>query len=118
MVVLSDQAEATFRVVFTDDKREPMEILMSEFIDEKSPRAKGKRVTTLDIARIEDITPEPEPEPEVEEPEAEEMPDTDAQPDSPESPADDPQPTTTDQIEVEGVTMTFEKPKNPQLDLF
>jgi hypothetical protein len=37
-----------------------MEVLMSEFIDVKSPKAKGKRFSTLDIAKIEDITPEPE----------------------------------------------------------
>ena len=35
---------------------------MAEFIDEKSPKAKGKRLSTLEISRIEDITPEPEPE--------------------------------------------------------
>ena len=40
---------------------------MAEFIDEKSPKAKGKRLSTLEISRIEDITPEPEPEPEAEE---------------------------------------------------
>ena len=37
---------------------------MSEFIEAKSAKAKGKRFSTLDIASIEDITPEPEPEPE------------------------------------------------------
>ena len=41
---------------------------MSDFIDEKSPKAKGKRFTTYEVASIEDITPEP-PEPEPEEPE-------------------------------------------------
>ena len=35
---------------------------MAEFIDEKSPKAKGKRLSTLEISRIEDITPEPEAE--------------------------------------------------------
>ena len=34
---------------------------MSDFIDVKSPKAKGKRFSTLDIERIEDITPEPQP---------------------------------------------------------
>jgi hypothetical protein len=33
---------------------------MSEFIETKSPKAKGKRFSTLEIAKIEDITPEPE----------------------------------------------------------
>ena len=39
---------------------------MAEFIDEKSPKAKGKRLSTLEISRIEDITPEPAPEEEGE----------------------------------------------------
>ena len=33
---------------------------MSDFIEAKSAKAKGKRFSTLDIAKIEDITPEPE----------------------------------------------------------
>lgn len=33
---------------------------MSDFIESKSPKAKGKRITTLDVASITDITPEPE----------------------------------------------------------
>ena len=33
---------------------------MSEFIEAKSPKAKGKRFSTLDIVKIEDITPAPE----------------------------------------------------------
>lgn len=100
IAVLSDREEAVFRVLFSDEKHEPMVITMAEFIDEKSAKAKGKRVTTLEVAGIEDITPEPEPapepEPEVEE-EGEKVP---------------------EEIEVEGVKMTFEKPQDTQLDLF
>lgn len=59
IAMLSDREEATFRIVFTDDTKPDMEVLMSDFIDVKSPKAKGKRFSTLDIARIEDITPEP-----------------------------------------------------------
>lgn len=59
IAVLSDREEATFRIVFTDDTKPDMEVLMPDFIDVKSPKAKGKRFSTLDIARIEDITPEP-----------------------------------------------------------
>ena len=40
-------------------KSPAMEVLMSEFIDVKSPKAKGKRFSTLEIAKIEDITPAP-----------------------------------------------------------
>jgi len=64
MTILTDREEAIFRIVFTDETKPAMEIQMSEFIEAKSAKAKGKRFSTLDIASIEDITPEPEPEPE------------------------------------------------------
>jgi len=76
LVVINDREEAVFRVVFKDDFREPLELIMADFIDVKSPKAKGKRISTLDITAIEDITPEPEPEPE--EPEETEEPEQDA----------------------------------------
>ena len=44
---------------------------MSDFIEVKSPKAKGKRFATWEVAKIEDITPEPEPKPEEEETEGE-----------------------------------------------
>ena len=62
--VLTDKENALFRVVYADAAREPMEVDMSVFIEAKSPKAKGKRLTTLEVARIEDITPEQEEEPE------------------------------------------------------
>ena len=62
MIVLSDREEAQLRITFTDETKPEMEVLMSEFIDVKSPKAKGKRFSTWEIAKIEDITPEPEPE--------------------------------------------------------
>ena len=74
LVALNDREEAVFRVIFKDEFREPLDLIMAEFIDAKSPKAKGKRISTLDIASIEDITPEPEPEPEPEEPESSEEP--------------------------------------------
>ena len=98
MTLLSDRSEALFKITFADDKKEPLELLMADFIDEKSPKAKGKRISTLEIKKIEDITPEPEPEPE---PEVEEV---------------EPEPTTS--IDIDGVTMTIEKPKDTQLNLF
>ncbi len=117
MVLLSDRAEATFRVHFADEKREPLDILMADFIDEKSAKAKGKRITTLEITSFEDITPEPEPEIEESPEEAEENFD--------ETAASEETPSLSGEgggeassIEVEGVTMTFEKPADPQLDLF
>ena len=61
MTILTDREEALFRITFVDDTKPEMEVLMSEFIDVKSPKAKGKRFSTWEIAKIEDITPEPEP---------------------------------------------------------
>ena len=67
MIVLSDREEAQLRITFTDETKPEMEVLMSEFIDVKSPKAKGKRFSTWEIAKIEDTTPEPEPEEENDE---------------------------------------------------
>ena len=66
MTILTDREEAMFRITFVDETKPAIEVQMSEFIEAKSPKAKGKRFSTLDIAKIEDITPEPEPEPELE----------------------------------------------------
>lgn len=66
MTILTDREEAIFRITFVDETKLPMEVLMSEFIEAKSPKAKGKRFSTLDIAQIEDITPELEMEDEDE----------------------------------------------------
>ena len=60
MTILTDREEAVFKITFADETRMAMEVIMSEFIEAKSPKAKGKRFSTLEIAKIEDITPEPE----------------------------------------------------------
>ena len=60
MSILTDREEAVFKITFADETRMAMEVIMSEFIEAKSPKAKGKRFSTLEIAKIEDITPEPE----------------------------------------------------------
>ena len=73
IVVLSDREEATFQLQFTDENRLPLDVIMTEFIDVKSAKARGKRLSTYDIANIIDVTPEPpepEPEPEPETPDA------------------------------------------------
>ena len=67
MTILTDREEATFLLTFVDETKATMEVLMSDFIEVKSPKAKGKRFATWEVAKIEDITPEPEPEPEEEE---------------------------------------------------
>ena len=69
MTILTDREEAVFKITFADETKMAVEVIMSEFIETKSPKAKGKRFSTLEIAQIEDITPEPEivePEPEEE----------------------------------------------------
>ena len=60
IALLSDREEAIFRITFVDETKPEMEVLMADFIEAKSPKAKGKRFSTLDVAKIEDITPEPE----------------------------------------------------------
>ena len=112
--MLSDRAEATFRINFVDENKAPLDILMEEFIDDKSAKAKGKRVTTLEVASIEDITPEPEPE--VEEQPEEETIETPESSDTEITESRDPEPSK--EINIDGVKMTFEKPKDTQLDLF
>ena len=62
IIILTDREEPLFRITFVDETKLAVEVQMSEFIEAKSPKAKGKRFSTLDIAKIEDITPEPEPE--------------------------------------------------------
>ncbi len=67
IVVLLDREDAVFHICLADKTKADFDLNMSEFIDVKSPKAKGKRITTLDIERIEDITPEPAIEETVEE---------------------------------------------------
>ena len=112
IALLSDSPEATFRVLFADENKAPLEIFMPDFIDEKSAKAKGKRISTLEIKGFEDITPEP---PAPEEPEEEE----DATlHDGADAPIEEEAQEAPESLEVEGVTMTFEKPADTQLDLF
>ena len=65
MTILTDREEATFLLTFVDETKATMEVLMSEFIEVKSAKAKGKRFATWEVAKIEDITPAPEPEEET-----------------------------------------------------
>ena len=70
MTILTDREDAVFKLTFVDETKMALDVIMSEFIETKSPKAKGKRFSTLEIAKIEDITPEPEIiESEEEEPE-------------------------------------------------
>ena len=113
IALLSDSPEATFRVLFADENKAPLEIFMPDFIDEKSAKAKGKSISTLEIKGFENITPAP---PAPEEPEEEEEATLQDGADAPIE--EDGQQETPESLEVEGVTMTFEKPVDTQLDLF
>ncbi|MBQ9340497.1 MAG: DNA gyrase/topoisomerase IV subunit A [Paludibacteraceae bacterium] len=87
IVLLSDRDEALFKVTFKDENREALELLMSEFIAVKGSSARGKRVTTYDVAAFEDITPAPveqEKTNDSEEPEDVEDTDNSENPDIPE----------------------------------
>ena len=52
----------------TDDYREPIELDAESFIGVKSAKARGKRVTTLNVASVEELEPLRQPEPEAEQP--------------------------------------------------
>ena len=67
IALLSDQEDALFHIELADDTKAPFDIRMSDFIETKSPKAKGKRITTLELRSLTDITPLPEPEEEPEE---------------------------------------------------
>ena len=68
-VLLTDQVYPRIRVNYggTDDFRDPLEIDVESFIGVKSYKAKGKRITTLAVDRIEELEPLRMPEPEAEE---------------------------------------------------
>ena len=84
MTILTDREEAMFRITFVDETKLPIDVNMSDFIEAKSAKAKGKRFSTLDIAKIEDITPEPEVVEEIDD-EGEEVIDESATNNAPES---------------------------------
>jgi topoisomerase-4 subunit A len=131
MVVLQDREEAVFQLQFTDENRPPLDVLMSEFIDVKSAKARGKRLSNYEIADIIDITPEPEPEPEEpEETEAEgEEPDTEGQEpqdeaqESPETNREESRNTEKEEqpksatTEIQGVPFTITNEQDAQLSL-
>ena len=119
MTILTDREETVFKLTFVDDTKMAMEVIMSEFIEIKSPKAKGKRFSTLEIAQIEDITPEPEIEEPEEEEEEEVADETDISTNETETPAEE---TTTPVVDVP-FTITNEvpedsKPIEEQLSLF
>ena len=80
IIILSDREEAAFQLQFTDANRPAQDVIMADFIDVKSAKARGKLLSNYDIANIIDITPEPpEPEPEPETPDTPDQPDGQAE---------------------------------------
>jgi len=72
LILLSDTMYPRFKVTFggNDSFREPLIIDVEEFIGVKSLKAKGKRITTYEVADVQEIEPTrfPEPEPEDDDP--------------------------------------------------
>jgi topoisomerase-4 subunit A len=68
LVLLSDTVYPRFEVIFggNDAFREALIIDVEEFIGVKSLKAKGKRITTYEVAEIREIEPTRFPEPETE----------------------------------------------------
>ena len=69
-VLLTDAAYPRLRITFggADSFRDPLEVEVADFIGCKSFKAKGKRLTTCAVERIEELEPLRQPEPEPEEP--------------------------------------------------
>ncbi|MDE7180597.1 MAG: DNA gyrase/topoisomerase IV subunit A, partial [Muribaculaceae bacterium] len=67
LLLLTDKPGARLLVTFAgaDEARPALEVDAEEFIALKSFKAKGKRLTTFTIGKIEDITPDPDPEEET-----------------------------------------------------
>lgn len=59
IVILTDIENPIFEAKTTDNNKPSIEIIMNDFIEIKSVKAKGKRITTLEVTEIRDITPEP-----------------------------------------------------------
>ncbi len=69
LLLLTDTVYPLLRVSYAapDDFREPLEIDAEQYIGQKSFKAKGKRITTLSVAAIEELPPTRQPEAEPEE---------------------------------------------------
>jgi len=101
LVCLSDQVYPRFLVTFgePDAHRAPLEVDAEQFVDVKSVKARGRRVSQFCIANVEELEPLRFPEPTEPEapatPEIPEISETSDNPETPESP-DSPSPTSED----------------------
>ena len=82
LIAISDKLGARFVVTFggKDKEHEPMEVVAADFVGVKSCKAKGKRLSNLKIAKIEEV--EPVEVEDAEDADVDDAPDTDA-PDAP-----------------------------------
>ncbi|MDR1680048.1 MAG: DNA gyrase/topoisomerase IV subunit A [Prevotellaceae bacterium] len=64
LILLSGQVYPRFEVVFggADAHRQPMEIDVDEFVGVKSFKAKGKRISTFEVAKVKELEPTRFPE--------------------------------------------------------
>lgn len=110
ILLLTDKPHAVLEMRFgeADATRPPVTIEADEFIAIKSFKAKGKRLTTWNLAEIVDITPEPEPEPK---PTPEEMPEAEAETGATETEGEAPAETTVAEPEA----LVPDEPKQPSL---
>lgn len=86
LIALSDAFGAMFRVTFAapDEYREPLTVDADEFIGIKSFKARGKRLTTYAVDRVEELEPKPVAQPD----QAGDLPDD---PDTDDDAADEPE---------------------------
>ena len=86
LILLTETAFPRLLVTYAapDDFRDPLEIDAEQFIGQKSFKAKGKRITTLAVASIEEL--EPTRFPEEDESDAPDNPETPDNPDNPDTP--------------------------------
>ena len=64
--LIADDAYPLFRIIFggKDKKREPIEIDVEQFVGDKSYKARGKRISNYEVARVERLEPLRLPPPE------------------------------------------------------
>ena len=108
LLLLTDTPYPRLRVTYggNDDFRDPMEIDAETFIAVKSFKARGKRLTTMEVALIEELESLHPAEPE--EPETPEVPEMPEEPETPEAPEEQDTP---EAPEEQAPTAPMEEPK-------
>ena len=114
LLLLTDQVYPRIRVVFggEDSFREPMEIDAEQFVAVKGFKAKGKRIATWAVDKVEELEPTRFPEPDDDKPEEPDAPDTPDKPTAPDGAPDSPEgssgsPTVTFKVDDDGQMSLF-----------